>query len=199
MDPEGHFPFLILLALVGAAVALSQVPSDQYQANPANRGNGAVFVGGVILMIPGLVEAACLDGDCTNESQALGKALESASQNGNTTSEGAAAADAAAKTAESITYTLETYLLNPEHPRGSTMAVWYQKALGFTKQNMGGLAKQLIFDAKTAIETGTNQYGTKYNQVISITGANGKAIDIIVVWIKLPDGTIKLVTTVPVK
>lgn len=106
---------------------------------------------------------------------------------------------AAARTAESVVDKLTRYLLNPNHTRGSTMATWYEKALGFSQENIGDLAKQIVFDPKTAYVTEVTQFGTKYNQIISITGANGKVVDIVAAWIKLADGTIKLVTTVPGK
>jgi len=123
----------------------------------------------------GIGTAASADGDPTNE------------------------ALAAAKTAESVMDKLSRYLLNPDHPRGSTMAAWYEKALGFTQKNMGDLAKQIVFDPKTAYVTEVTRFGTKYNQIISVTGANGKVVDVVVAWIELADGTIKLVTTVPAK
>jgi filamentous hemagglutinin len=49
------------------------------------------------------------------------------------------------------------------------------------------------------LRTKVTQYGTHYNQVISITGANGKVIDVLAVWIELADGTIQFVTTYPAK
>lgn len=129
----------------------------------------------VVEGVLGIGAGASADGDPTNEAGAI------------------------AKTAESVLYKLNTYLLESNHPRGGTMAVWYERSLGFTKQNMGDLAKQIVFNPKIAYQTAVTEYGIKYNQVISITGANGKVIDIVAAWIKLPDGTIKLVTTVPVK
>ena len=106
---------------------------------------------------------------------------------------------AAARTAESVFDKLMRYLLNPDHPRGSTMVTWYERALGFTQENIGDLAKQIVFDRKTAYVTEVTRFGTKYNQIISITGANGKVIDIVAAWIEHADGTIKLITTVPWK
>ncbi|MFZ2095400.1 MAG: RHS repeat-associated core domain-containing protein [Anaerolineales bacterium] len=130
----------------------------------------------------GIGTAACADGDCTNEINASSQVLQNAAQ-----------------TAQSVTDKLTRYLLNPNHPRGSTMAIWYKNALGFTQENMGDLAKQIVFDPKTAYITEVTQFGTKYNQIISIMGANGKVIDIVAAWIELAGGTIKLVTTVPWK
>lgn len=62
---------------------------------------------------------------------------------------------------------------------------------------MGELAKQIKFDPNTAIETGVTQYGTKYNQVINIVGANGRSIDVTFAWIRNNDGIVRLVTAIP--
>ncbi len=118
-------------------------------------------------------EAACADRDCGNEVNAL------------------------AKTAESVTDKLQRYLLNPDHPVGGSKAKWFEQALGYTKDNLGDLAKQIVFDSTKAVETGVTEYGTKYNQVITITGANGKQIDVTFAWIKNLDGIVRLVTAIP--
>jgi len=57
---------------------------------------------------------------------------------------------------------------------GGSKAKWFEQALGYTKDNLGDLAKQIVFDPTKAVETGVTQHGTMYNQVITITGANGK-------------------------
>jgi len=147
-------------------------------------------------LITGVAALACSAiASCAAAAEgALGIGANASAEGGSTD-----AALNAANTAESVLHKLDTYLLDPTHPRGSTMAVWYERALGFTKQNIGDLAKQIVFDPNTAYETAVTQYGTKYNQIISITGANGKFINIVAAWIELPDGTIKLVTTTPVK
>lgn len=73
----------------------------------------------------------------------------------------------------------------------------FKQALGFTQQNAGELAKKIVFDPSTAIPTKVRQYGTQYNQVILITGANGKVIDMTFAWIKNTDGVVRLVTAIP--
>lgn len=72
VDPNGHNP-LVIIALIGAAIFLSQIPSDQYQPDPANWGDPGLQLFGLALMLaPAIVPAACLnDGDCTNEAQAI--------------------------------------------------------------------------------------------------------------------------------
>ena len=102
-------------------------------------------------------------------------------------------------TAESVERKLSQYLLNTEHETGGTKAQWFEQALGFTRSNMGDLAKQIVFDPNTAVETGVTQYGTQYNQVISIVGANGNTIDVTFAWIQNTDDVVRLVTAIPTK
>jgi hypothetical protein len=98
---------------------------------------------------------------------------------------------------ESVKDKLERYLLNPDHPDGGPKANWFQQALGFNRQNAADLEKQITFDQSHAVETGVTQWGTKFNQVISITGANGKIIDVTFAWIRNNDGVVRLVTAIP--
>lgn len=79
-------------------------------------------------------------------------------------------------TQNSVKSKLANYLLNPDHPVGASKAKWFEKALGFTKDNMDDLAKQIKFDPKTAIFKKNNGYADLYEQMISVTGANGKTI-----------------------
>ncbi len=67
-DPDGHNPLLIIIAIIGAFIFFSQVPSDVYQPNPADQGDPAVMAFGTTLMAaPALGPYLCADGDCTNE------------------------------------------------------------------------------------------------------------------------------------
>lgn len=102
-------------------------------------------------------------------------------------------------TALSVADKLNRYLLNPDHPVGGPKARWFQQALGFTRANMAELAKQIVFDQSKAVVTGVTEFGTKYNQVIAIQGANGKVIDVTFAWIKGADGVARLVTAIPTK
>jgi len=111
-------------------------------------------------------EAACADGDCTNEAQ----------------------------TALSVTDKLQRYLLNPDHALGGPKAKWFEQALGYTRENIGQLAKQIVFDPNKARPTELTKFGQKYEQIISITGVNGKVIDVPFTWIKNLDGVIRLIT-----
>lgn len=65
--------------------------------------------------------------------------------------------------------------------------------------NITELSRQIVFNPETAAQTATTEYGTKYNQIISITGTNGKVIDATFVWIKNQDGIVRLVTAIPTK
>ena len=102
-------------------------------------------------------------------------------------------------TAESVSAKLDTYLLEPTHPVGGSKAKWFKEALGFTKDNSADLAKQIVFNSEKAIQTTKNAYGTKFSQVISVQGANGKIIDVEFIFIKNNDGVIRLVTSIPAK
>lgn len=101
---------------------------------------------------------------------------------------------------ESIKDKLERYLLNPDHASGgAAKAKWFDQALGFTRENAADLQKQIVFDPAKAVATGVTEYGTKYNQVIPIVGANGKTIDVTFAFIRNDDGVVRLVTAIPTK
>ncbi len=91
------------------------------------------------------------------------------------------------------------YLLDPEHAVGGAKAKWFREALGFTRENMDDLARQIVFDPARAVQTGVTQHGVKYNQTITITGANGRQIDVLFAWIRNNDGVVRLVTAPPTK
>jgi transposase len=105
--------------------------------------------------------------------------------------------EAARRTRESVDDKLDRYLLNPAHPKGGPKAVWFERALGYTRANADDLASQVIFDDATAVQQAVNEHGTTYRQVIQITGANGRSIDVIFVWIRNHDGIVRLVTAMP--
>ena len=94
---------------------------------------------------------------------------------------------------------LNRYTLNLEHRRGGSKARWFQQALGFTRENSEELARQLVFDEKSAIQTGVTEFGTKYNQTIAVVGANGRTIPVTTAWLKGTDGVVRLVTALPGK
>ncbi|SRR5258708_29300292 len=102
-------------------------------------------------------------------------------------------------TEESVTKKLSDYLLNLDHPVGGLKAKWFRSALGFTRDNADKLAIQIVFDLSAAVETSITPYGTKFSQVISIVGENGKVIDVDFAWIRNNDGVVRLVTAIPTR
>jgi predicted DNA-binding protein len=104
-----------------------------------------------------------------------------------------------AASASSVSDKLIRYLLNFSHKTGASKAKWFKEALGFTTDNMDDLAKQIVFNPAKAVQTAITEHGVKYNQVISVLGANGKKIDVVFAWIKGNDGIVKLVTAIPTK
>ncbi|TKC87640.1 filamentous hemagglutinin N-terminal domain-containing protein [Trinickia terrae] len=94
---------------------------------------------------------------------------------------------------------LNGYLLDAAHPQNQTKANWFSQALGFDQSNWQDLASQLRFDPATAVATKTTQYGQTYEQVLPITGANGKTINTTFVFMKDNSGTVRFVTGIPTK
>jgi filamentous hemagglutinin len=103
------------------------------------------------------------------------------------------------ETRASVDDKLARYLLNKDHPVGGSKAKWFEDALGFNQNNADDLAKQIVFDEKLAVSTELTKHGQKYNQVISIQGANGRNIDVNFGWIRNNDGVVRLITGIPTK
>ncbi|SER31563.1 Pre-toxin domain with VENN motif-containing protein, partial [Rosenbergiella nectarea] len=104
-----------------------------------------------------------------------------------------------AETQVSVDQKLANYLLDKQHPVGGSKAEWFDSALGFNKTNSNKLAKQIVFDSSQAVKTAETQFGTKYDQVIPITGTNGRTINVKFGWIENNDGVVRLVTAIPAK
>ncbi len=104
-----------------------------------------------------------------------------------------------ATTEMSVKDKLYGYLLNPSHSEGGSKARWFKEALGFTRENMNDLSKQMIFDEFKAVKTATTPHGSKFNQTINITGMNGKKIDVLFGWIRNNDGVVRLIIAIPSK
>jgi filamentous hemagglutinin len=49
------------------------------------------------------------------------------------------------------------------------------------------------------VPTLLTQHGQKFDQIISITGANGRTIDVNFGWIRNNDDVVRLVTAIPTK
>lgn len=102
-------------------------------------------------------------------------------------------------TKESVNIKVNGYLLNKEHYDGKSKAIWFEKALGFNKDNSVLLEKQIIFNEAKAVKTLDTKYGTKYSQKTPIFGTNGRIIEVEFIWIKNNDGIVRLVTAIPTK
>lgn len=89
--------------------------------------------------------------------------------------------------------------MNKNHPVGGSKAKWFEQALGFTQKNSDDLAKQIVFNEKTAIIKELTQHGQKFNQVIPIRGVNGRTIGVNFGWIRNNDGVVRLTTAIPAK
>jgi hypothetical protein len=92
---------------------------------------------------------------------------------------------------------LKRYLLEPEHPENQGKAVWFQKALGFDRNNWQDLASQLHFDESKAIFQKTTPWGNRYSQHIPIIGPNGRTIDVEFIFQKDENGHVTLITGMP--
>ena len=114
------------------------------------------------------------------------------------TSVGASSVELAA-TRASVDDKLTRYLLNVDHPIGGPKAKWFDSALGFNQGNAQQLANQIVFNEASAVQTAVIERGIKFNQVIPITGANGRVIDVTFGWIRNNDGVVRLTTGVPTK
>src|SRR5207244_3400648 len=89
---------------------------------------------------------------------------------------------------------LHGYLLDPDHEQNQGKAIWFQKALGFDKNNWQQLASQLYFDESTAVFQKITPHGRFYQQEIPITGPNGRTINEVFVFKKDRGGNVTFVT-----
>ncbi len=94
---------------------------------------------------------------------------------------------------------LQGYLLDPAHSQNQSKANWFKQALGFDRGNWRELGSQITFNESTAIATKTTQFGQTFEQLISITGVNGRVIEVPFVFIKDNTGVVRLVTGIPAK
>jgi uncharacterized protein DUF6883 len=93
-----------------------------------------------------------------------------------------------------------SYLLDPNHKIGGPKAKWLREALGFHQGNAELLIRQIKFDAGKAAKDREDEYGTMYRQIILITGANGRKIDVpfVFMWEKALR-MVRLETMIPVE
>jgi hypothetical protein len=104
-----------------------------------------------------------------------------------------------ALSALSVEEKLMTYVLKADHVSNGGKAKFFEEVLGFTSENSKDLAKQIVFDGTKAVAGQVTEHGTMFTQIIPITGANGRVVNILSVWIKNNDNVVRLVTTYPAK
>lgn len=80
----------------------------------------------------------------------------------------------------------EKYLFNPDNPTGYAKGVAITKRLGYNADNWKALRKEVLEGASKypASVTGTNNYGTKYEQNMVLYGQNGTPANVKVAWIQ---------------
>jgi hypothetical protein len=74
--------------------------------------------------------------------------------------------------AASVWDKLYRYTLNPNHPEGGSKAEWFSQALGFTRSNIGDLAKQIVLDPSQATQTGEERCSGACHSSLQGRGAN---------------------------
>ena len=81
---------------------------------------------------------------------------------------------------------LVDYALNPDHPVGKEKAKAFKVALGYTQENSEELREKILelFDEKNLVLKGEGEYGKQYEQIMKITGPNGKTANVLTAWIK---------------
>ncbi|MBN1536987.1 MAG: hypothetical protein JW908_09670 [Anaerolineales bacterium] len=88
IDSDGHNPLLIIIAIAGFAMMMSQYPGDGAYAYQNSEGNGDVMAWGAALMLaPIIVPASCMDDGCAHEVQSVMDASQIVNQDGNPTNE----------------------------------------------------------------------------------------------------------------
>ena len=88
------------------------------------------------------------------------------------------------------------YALNPDHPVGANKARVFQSALGYNRDNAGGLISQIKDGVQTSPATlgRIDQFGTRYTVDIPVTGPSGSAT-VRTGWIVDSPGALPRLTT----
>ena len=81
---------------------------------------------------------------------------------------------------------LVDYALNSNHPIGKEKAKAFKIALGYTKENSEELRKKILelFREDKMVLKREGDYGKQYEQIMKITGPNGKTANVLTAWIK---------------
>ena len=98
----------------------------------------------------------------------------------------------------------EGYLLNPNHPIGSSKAKFMKEILGYSKEDSKSFHKNVVsaIIGKTPTKSEHTRYGVKHTYNTTLQGKNGKSICVNIVVIIQKDNkrtTYKIVTVYPDK
>jgi hypothetical protein len=79
---------------------------------------------------------------------------------------------------------VEGYVLDPTHPVGKHKGIVFKSALGFEQSDWEMLRNSIIAELPyhEAIQGTTDQYCTRYNVTMPITGPNGRTLDVTTAW-----------------
>lgn len=93
---------------------------------------------------------------------------------------------------------LSKYALNKKHPTGKDKAIAFEESLGYNINNKDELIAEVrkglgIFKS---VQKGTTEYGSKYEAVMIVNGANGKKAKLKTGWIIENDKMIPRLTTI---
>lgn len=93
---------------------------------------------------------------------------------------------------------LTEYALNFEHPTGKEKAKSFKEALGYTKESYTDLKTKILdsFDEKELVYKREDKYGKRYEQIMQITGPNGKTANVLTAWIKDNDNAEPRLTSI---
>ena len=93
---------------------------------------------------------------------------------------------------------LTEYALNFEHPTGKEKAKAFKEALGYTKESYTDLKTKILdsFDEKVLVYKREDKYGKRYEQIMQITGPNGKTANVLTAWIKDNDNAEPRLTSI---
>lgn len=93
---------------------------------------------------------------------------------------------------------LTEYALNFEHPTGKEKAKAFKEALGYTKESYTDLKTKILdsFDEKELVYKREDKYGKRYEQIMQITGPNGKTANVLTALIKDNDNAEPRLTSI---
>lgn len=93
---------------------------------------------------------------------------------------------------------ISEYALNKNHPTGKDKAIAFADSLGYNIDNKDALIKEVRKGLGTfkGIQKNTTQYGSKYEVVMIVKGANGKKAKVKTGWIIETDRTVPRLTTI---